>query len=267
MLERVVYIGGTARSGTTALGRGLAESAGCVWAGELVWLPRDMAEDRLCSCGEPAGACPFWREVRGVLGWSDTHLRDHIRAMDLERHRGLPAALRGGLADRRPLDAVASVADARLVVDTSKYAARALRLHRAHPRVDLLWVSRDPSTLAASLLRVRGEAKPFGVAGVVAYDAVVSRSWRAVQRRLPVWEVKVESLWAHPSRAWSGLARELDLPGLGLATTGWADAHALTAHREVAVASGWENPSTPVVGTRARVAAWGMAHLRQGGRS
>ena len=260
MLERVVYIGGTARSGTTALGRGLAESAGGVWAGELVWLPRDLKEDRLCTCGEPAGACPFWREVRRVLGWSGTDLRDHIRAIERDRHRGFPAALRGGRVDRRPLDAVAAVADARFVVDSSKYAARALRLHRAHSRVDLLWVSREPSRLAASLLRVRGDTKAFGVAGVVAYDAVVSRAWRAVKRRLPVQEVSAESLWTHPSRA-------LDLQGLTFATTGWRDAHALTAHREVAVAAGWESASTPVVGRRAQIAAWGMAHLREAGRS
>ena len=74
MLERVVYVGGAARSGTTALGRALAVSEGAVWAGELVWLPRDLQEDRRCSCGEVASRCPFWREVRARLGWSDSDL-------------------------------------------------------------------------------------------------------------------------------------------------------------------------------------------------
>ena len=266
MLERVVYIGGTARSGTTALGRGLAHASGGVWAGELVWLPRDMAEDRLCACGEPAGACSFWREVRRVLGWSDEQIQERIRAIDLERHRGLRGALRGGRADPRTLEAVASVVDARFVVDTSKYAARALRLHRAHPRVDLLRVSREPSTLAASLMRPRADTKPLGVSGVVAYDAVVTRAWRAVQRRLPVRQVAVESMWAHPSRAWASLADALDLQGAALDTGIWDKAHALTANREVALASGWRRPSAAVVTKRARGAAWAMAHLRQGGR-
>ena len=54
MLERVIYVGGAGRSGTTALGRSLAASEGSVWAGELVWLARDLAEDRQCSCGELA---------------------------------------------------------------------------------------------------------------------------------------------------------------------------------------------------------------------
>lgn len=264
MLERVVYVGGTGRSGTTAVGRGLAASEGAVWAGELVWLPRDLDEDRRCSCGELASRCPFWREVRGRLGWSDVELRHRREDIWRDRHRGFPRALRTGAADRASLEAVASVAGASCVIDTSKYAARALRLHRAHHRLDLLWVRRDPRGLASSLLRDREGARRFSAPEAVMYDAVVERSWRAVARRLPVEQIPIEPLWASGAQGLLDLARRLGLPApeVGSASEWTGGAHALTAHHEVARDTQWRPPTEAAPGVRASAAGWVMSRVR-----
>ena len=266
MLERVVYVGGAARSGTTALGRALAVSEGAVWAGELVWLPRDLQEDRRCSCGEVASRCPFWREVRARLGWSDSDLTARRASIWRDRHRGFPEALRGGAAERGPLDAVAAVAGARCVIDTSKYAARALRLHRAHSRLDLLWVQRAPRGLAASLLRERGSTRRFSVPGAVMYSAVVERSWRGVASRLPVRSVQIDALWERGPRGLFDLAAQLELPlGDERRAGQWAAAaHALTAHEQVARAKEWQAPVDVAAGVRVASAAWAMSRVRGG---
>ncbi len=198
------------------------------------------------------------------MGWSDSDLVSRRASIWRDRHRGFPQALRGGAADRAPVDAVAAVAGARCVVDTSKYAARALRLHRAHPRLDLLWVQREPRGLAASLLRERGSARHFNVPEAVMYDAVVDRSWRAVARRLPVRSVQVDVLWERGARGLIDLAVGLELPLRDERRVGtWGPSgHVLTAHEKVAQATHWQAPSGSEEGARSAAAGWVMSMVR-----
>jgi hypothetical protein len=175
----VLYIGGYGRSGSTVLDRVLGELPGVVSVGEMrsLW-GAVLRGDRRCSCGRPFASCPFWAAVgeRAFGGWGTEEVArgiDAHRAVD--RHRRLPrlvvgrrpAAFDGDLAIFRNLSArlyraVADVADARVVVDASKYPVYAAVL-RGAPGLDLrvLHLVRD----------ARGTAHSWAKQGVVKPDA------------------------------------------------------------------------------------------------
>jgi hypothetical protein len=60
---RLLAIAGSGRSGSTILGRTLAQVHGWIYCGELRLGFLALAANRLCGCGMPAQACPFWRAV------------------------------------------------------------------------------------------------------------------------------------------------------------------------------------------------------------
>ena len=133
MSVRVLYMGGTGRSGSTLLARILDRVDGVFAAGELryVW-QRGVLEDRLCGCGEPFSACPFWTEVMDrAFGGRDAVDAHEVIAEQraLTRLRQVPRILTtGGRAAPgaylRVLSAlyraVADVSGCELVVDSSK---------------------------------------------------------------------------------------------------------------------------------------------------
>jgi Sulfotransferase family len=61
---RVLYIGGSGRSGSTLMARLLGEVDGFVSVGEIryVW-ERGFVDNHLCECGLPFRDCPFWAQV------------------------------------------------------------------------------------------------------------------------------------------------------------------------------------------------------------
>ena len=64
---RVLYVGGTGRSGSTVVANALGGLDDAVSVGEVRFLwERGIVQNRLCSCGEPFATCPFWNEVLQV---------------------------------------------------------------------------------------------------------------------------------------------------------------------------------------------------------
>jgi hypothetical protein len=60
---RLLAIAGSGRSGSTILGRTLAQIHGWIYCGELRLGFLALAANRLCACGVPAQECAFWRAV------------------------------------------------------------------------------------------------------------------------------------------------------------------------------------------------------------
>lgn len=166
-MTRVVYVTGLGRSGSTLLDRLLARLPGVTAHGELasVWT-RGLARNAHCACGARFFDCPFWREVgREAFGdWSLIDLDEVERdRLAVDRLRHLPALVRTAsdlppapLLRRRDLltrlyDALAGVAGAEVVVDSSKWLSTALLLARA-PMLDVRFVHlvRDPRGVACS---------------------------------------------------------------------------------------------------------------------
>jgi hypothetical protein len=165
---KVLYIGGSGRSGSTLLSRILGELPSFFAAGELRYLWREgLGEDRLCGCGKRFSSCQFWSAVgdEAFGGWDGI---DRHRAAELEaavsRQRHLPFLVgpRISLSFERQLaefeeilqklyGAIGKVADARVIVDSSKDPAYALTLWRAFaPNLTVVHLVRDSRAVAFS---------------------------------------------------------------------------------------------------------------------
>lgn len=165
--QPVIFVGGLGRSGSTLLERLLGEVPGVAPLGEVVHLwDRGVRADEPCGCGERFSQCPFWTKVgaRAFGQWrqSQAGWLPGLRAR-VDRTRRLPI-LALGLASReaelaeyvrsysRIYAAAAEVADARVVVDSSKHASLAYCL-AAIMELRVVQVVRDPRAVAASWRR------------------------------------------------------------------------------------------------------------------
>lgn len=197
-MTRVLYVGGTGRSGSTVLSTVLGEVPGLVAVGEVRYLwDRGVQQDRLCGCGASFATCPFWTQVLETafgsrdLGATARHLgaeiAEHVR---LRRAPGLLAGRAPTptpeLADalRRVYAAIASVSGAEVVVDSSKLPTYAA-LVAGVPGVDLqvLHLVRDPRAAAHSWRR-RKHQPDLGASALMerrsaAKSAALWRVWNA----------------------------------------------------------------------------------------
>lgn len=150
---RVLFLGGVGRSGTTMLDRMVGGLPDAVSVGEVVHLwHRGVLEDERCGCGEPFSRCGFWQAVgqRAFGGWMPDLARHVIELRDrCDRTRFVPALRTPGRSSSvdaavaevaEVLDAlyraIAEVAGAQVVVDSSKHASYAYLLRRV-PALDL----------------------------------------------------------------------------------------------------------------------------------
>ena len=138
---KVIYIGGTGRSGSTMLANVLGEISGFVSVGEVRFLwQRGIVQNRLCGCGEHVSDCAFWNEVLDAALGPGSRLSRLVLATHLHRElerrtrlRTLPRHLLRDGGGRVPsgggelddvLDrlyaSIAAVAGANVVVDSSK---------------------------------------------------------------------------------------------------------------------------------------------------
>ncbi len=183
----VIYIAGTGRSGSTLLERTLGAMPGHVNVGELLDLYRRVAvADERCGCGELFSQCPFWTEVGQVAfgGWSSDLIAELARLQaHVARQRQMPAVLVQRLRrspgpdlaryqdlHARLYAAILSVADARVVVDASKWPSQALAL--SGPRVDLrvVTVVRDVRGVAFSMSKRQVARPQAGTSGATEMD-------------------------------------------------------------------------------------------------
>ena len=163
--NKVIYLMGAGRSGTTALATFLGNSQYIFNAGELHQLNEHILEEKNCSCGKCLSECEFWSKVLiknnnsnyGVI--SDIESRDS----DIERHGSIfkhlfnrypRQALENYLRRQETLfTALTEVSERPYIVDSSKYIGRAVALRKSS-RINLkiIYVVRD----------VRGVILSFG---------------------------------------------------------------------------------------------------------
>lgn len=166
----VLLLGGTGRSGTTLLERLLAEAPSVTALGETLHLwERGLDANELCGCGERFSDCPFWNKI-GIEAFGGWDRLDTGRAVALRRTvvrsrhvaglLGLPAKPSWRL-DREVLARMvtrlyqgsAVVANAPVLVDSSKHPAYAMLLRRAAVDLRCALVVRDPRAVAYSWQR------------------------------------------------------------------------------------------------------------------
>ena len=223
MTTTVLYVGGTGRSGSTVLANLLGEADGLVSVGEVRFLwERGIQEDRLCGCGEHFSQCPFWQDVLTVAYPQGPPAATAViqRLQNRTRMRKLPGLLSG----QRPsgdlaevLDplyrAIAEVAGARVVVDSSKLPTYAALL-RTVPGLDvrMLHLVRDPRAAAFSWRRVK-ELPDKGSRTTMERRGIVKSAslWS-------VWNGALEYMWRDRPGAYyrMGYERFIDDPAVEL---------------------------------------------------
>jgi hypothetical protein len=233
-MTRVVFLAGLGRSGTTLLERALAELPGVEALGEVnhLW-QRSLVEDELCGCGEAFSRCPYWQAVgdKAFGGWDNVDVAAvdlaQSRAMRLRQIVGLargeaalaPAAALIADHHRRVYDAASAVAEASVVVDSSKHPALAYALRR-EPAIDLrvVHVVRDSRGVAYSWTKEieRPEGRSGSERWMTRYSPTTSallwlahNSATAMLRRLgtPVMLVRYESFVQEPGPTLAAVAQ------------------------------------------------------------
>ena len=169
---RVLYVGGTGRTGSTLLERVLGSMPGVVSLGEMTWFWYAMRAGGRCSCGLTYDRCPLWSaaldEAYGEVGIDPSEMY-RLRMRHDSRH--LPLLAIPGASDRlmrrlgpypeRLVDlyrAVREVSGASVLVDSSKEPHYS-HILASRPEFDVRVVHlvRHPVAVAWSWSRVRVE--------------------------------------------------------------------------------------------------------------
>lgn len=204
-LPRVVFIGGSGRSGSTLIERLLGELPAVCNVGEVVQLWQNgLISGEPCGCGVPLPSCPFWRDVAQVAfgGWERFDVSAHLAAKNavdrtrfIPRLAALPAGSRLPVAAANKIGARASqyaevyaalyaaiseVSGCPVVIDSSKNASLAFCL-RVSPLIDLrlLHVVRDSRAVAYSW--TKQTARPEAAAGGKEFMEVVAPARSAMR--------------------------------------------------------------------------------------
>ncbi len=168
MTTRVLFIGGSGRSGTTLLSRVIGQLPGYVAVGEVreIWRDR-VGQNRLCGCGQPFAECSFWQHVGDVAfgGWSNVDRAATEALVGRLNWLGAYRVLLPGSEDRlaspeladtlgRLYDGIASAAGGATIVDTSKGPPYGVALSSV-PSLDFraIHVVRDSRGIANSWLK------------------------------------------------------------------------------------------------------------------
>lgn len=197
-LPEVLYVMGTGRSGTTILEVLIANSTGFASVGELKHIFRDgFLREKPCACGKAASSCDLWSRVMQSTRWQREEFAHLARLTDgLEAHWRFPFVW-SGLVGRRLLAeyrsaaatlyrSVAATSQSPIVVDSSKYPARALLLAREFPgRVRVLCITRSAAGLLKAFEKKHtDEQKPKSPIAATFYYLYVLFCMRLVKARL-----------------------------------------------------------------------------------
>jgi hypothetical protein len=194
----ILYVMGTGRSGTTILEVLLANDEGITGTGELKHIFRDgFVRDLQCACGKSGHQCELWARVLHALRWSPEDCAALGKTIEqAESHANFPKVYLG-LQDERAMDlyekastalfrSVARIMGSRVIVDSSKYPARALLLDRLYPnKLKVLCLTRSAAGLIEAFQKKNeGEQRPKGRFAVVTYYLYVLMCMRLVRIRL-----------------------------------------------------------------------------------
>jgi hypothetical protein len=239
---KLLYILGTARSGSTILASVLEKLPGAFSAGELRFLWDRVGEGRACGCGERVDRCPVWAsiledlrqqempDVAELSRWQRRELR-LLRTPALLARRDPPQ-----LGSQHPIDRylmametvvgdLRAIMEASIVIDSSKRPSDGAAM-RLLPGIDTYFVHivRDPRAVAYSRLSLKpnpdrkeaGHTMPLSSAvnsaghwasTNIAADAVRIRHGRSRSLLL-----RYEDFVRHPKHHVERIARMMDMP-------------------------------------------------------
>jgi hypothetical protein len=219
---KVIYIGGSGRSGSTLLARIIGQIPGYVSLGEIreIWRA-GLGENQACGCGADFAQCPFWRRVGDAAfgGWSNVDAAEAKAAVEsftyLDAVRRLRSGSRAAISPENRLTdllerlyaGIAEVADGATIVDTSKGPAYAVALSSIES-IDLraIHLVRDSRGVAYSWCKeVPRPYTPGRVFKMYRLGALASARWIAhhsimelLSRQVPVTRLRYETFTENP---------------------------------------------------------------------
>ena len=226
-LPQVLYIMGTGRSGTTVLEILLTNNPGLAGVGEATHIFRDgFIGNDVCSCGLRARSCPVWSAVARRCGWKDDDVEGLAKLFhDVAWHSRFPGLMAGFLPDVQRaryrmvnaclFTAASTLTASPVLVDSSKYAGRALELARLFPEhLRVICLTRSPAGLAAAFAKPdTDEQRPKSLLAVLPYYLYTLACFRIVAWKLGprLLKVSYEDFMSDPVETlqriaqWSGL--------------------------------------------------------------
>lgn len=188
-MNKIVYIAGYQRSGSTILHNLLAQADGFVGIGEAtnIWVGR-FKNDGQCSCGSEFSQCELWSKVvpSGFDGISTQEIESVLDKDKVMRTRHLPILLMPGLNSvynkrinkqlsvlQKLYDSVFNSSGAGVIVDSSKsffYGYLVSRLRNIDTYI--IHLVRDPRDVQQSLIKRRDAGHPWFVNHKPTIDAM-----------------------------------------------------------------------------------------------
>ncbi len=229
--QRVLYVGGLGRSGSTLLEKLLNELPGTLSVGETLHLwERGIRDHERCGCGEDFDVCPQWAAI-GAEAYGDWASVDVDRMIDLrwalDRSRRLPQIFRGLRSGEQSADerwyveqlrtvllAAASTAPRdpdgnapEVILESSKHLSTAAML-ATDPNLDVRVVHlvRDPRGVAYSWTKVVDRPEADGSIMPTYSPARTAMRWvtdnlgfeTLARLGVPMLRVRYEDLLADP---------------------------------------------------------------------
>jgi len=194
-LPQIIYIMGTGRSGTTILEILLSNNTDVTGVGEVTHIFQDgYINDSICSCGEPVSICSVWNEVKNRCQWSDDLMESYNSLfVNVSWHTKFPSIAMGRLSiplrstyraiNNCLFTSVAEITNSSFVVDSSKYAGRALELARLYPdNVKVICLTRTPEGLVNAFTKKNsGEQPSKSLLGIILYYIYTMACFRVVK--------------------------------------------------------------------------------------
>ena len=211
-MTQSIYIMGTGRSGSTVLEILLSENDDVCSVGELTHIFEDGFEgDKPCACGARFSRCEFWSRVQERLSYSPGEFRQYSNLFNsVDWHKGFLKLIFGSFSkkdldaykqiNRQLYDSCTSVSGKKIIVDSSKYPARAIMLHKIYDTsAKIICLTRSPEGLLEAFQKTGVEQPAKSPFTVFAYYVYVLLCCRLVALRTNnVLFITFETLKAHP---------------------------------------------------------------------
>ncbi|WP_319526445.1 hypothetical protein [uncultured Desulfosarcina sp.] len=183
----IIYIMGTGRSATTIMEILLTNNFGITGVGEVTHIFRDgFIRNDLCSCGFKAKTCFIWGNVFDRLNLSGSEVTKYSDLFHkFDWHIGFLGLIFGFFNKNNKSDYksvnydifknVSNLTNCNFIVDSSKYASRAILLSKLFPgKVKVICLSRSPSGLIKAFKKTDTlEQKPKKLYDIVLYYTFV----------------------------------------------------------------------------------------------
>lgn len=258
MLEKIIYVAGYGRSGSTLLDMMLASHPAVFGAGEMSTICRHVwPNDEFCACHNRVRACPLWSGVMDEWLAGGVDPAAHARLQQKIEPVIAPARSLGGATARQYGDQTLSLLRITaahrgqpVLLDSSKSPGRALALATAaaDAGVDFraIHLVRDPRAVAYSMSKPMKIDTQAGVQKRIrAHPAwrtalrwsYVNAGADALMRRLPdtrAIRIRYEDLVAYPAETLGRIGLAVGLPELADWGQSIAEGQPIAAEHQVA---------------------------------